>query len=254
MTKRADIKNWILGAGVVLPLITILMFGFLGNAFGTGLLHSWISGAAAVCAEGLIVFFIYRMVSQRSYSSLAPFYIASGVVIGIYALTVLLEIILFGYMFRLTENAYLSIQLITLLVSVGVLGLVQLVGRYARSQESREGAFVSSQKETVIWIASIRGQLAGLTLEQGTVINKLMLELEESFRYSDPMAYQSLYSIEDILEQKISVLGDQVKLIACAKEDQQNLLAEEAIQQIHGIISTLMERNAQLVRAKAGTI
>ena len=253
MTKRADIKNWILGAGVVLPLITILMFGFLGNASDSRQLHSWISGAAAACAEGFILFFIYRMVIQRSYSSPAPFYVASGVVIGVYTLTVLLEIILFGYMFRLTENAYLLIQLITLLVSVGVLGLVSLVGGYARSQENREGAFLSTQKETVAWIASIREQLAGLTLEQGAVIDKLMLKLEESFRYSDPMTHQSLYSIEDILEQKISVLGDQVKLIACAKEDQQNMLAEEVIQQIHGILSTLMDRNTQLVRVKAGT-
>ncbi|MGM1050105.1 MAG: hypothetical protein ACQEXX_28840 [Bacillota bacterium] len=254
MTKRVDIRNWILGAGVLLPLITILLFGFIGNGAGTRTLHPWISGAAAACAEGMILFFMFRMVSGTDrFAVRAPFYIASSVVIGIYALTVLLEIVLFGYMFRLTVKAYLSIHLITFLLTAGVLGLVSLVGKYAMSQENKESSSLSTQKEAVAWIASIREQLSGLALEQGSVLNKLLLELEESFRYSDPITHQSLYAIEDIIRQRISVLEDQVKLITGAEHDLQDILAEETIQQIHEILTILMERNTQLVRLKAGT-
>lgn len=255
MIKRIDIRNWILGTGVLLPLITILLFGFVGNEAGTATLHRWVSGAAAACAEGMILFFMLRMVSgTKRFVVRAPFCIASGVVIGIYALTVLLEIILFGYLFKLTENSYISIHLFTFLISAGVLILISLVGRYARFQENQENLAFYNQKETVAWISSIRIQLSGLKMEDNNVLNKLMLELEESFRYSYPMTDESLNGIEDIIQQKISLLEDRVKFIAGVEHECQAPIVEEIVQLINEILNILMERNTQLIRLKASSI
>lgn len=253
MVRRIDIRTWILSAGVILPLITILLFGFAGNGAGTKTLHPWISGAAAACAEGIILFFMLRIMRDTKRYVRTPFYIASGVVVGIYAITVFLEIVLFGYWFKLTEESYIYIHFFTFFLSAIVLGLISLAGRYVLSSENK-GNFPSSiQNDTVARISSIRIQLASIETERNQMLDKLMFELEESFRYSDPLTDESSDHIEDMIRQKISILENQIKLMAEAEHDQQMILIDEIDQQIHEILNILMERNTERIRIKASS-
>ena len=97
---------------------------------------------------------LYRFCCPPAQSGLArsSFYIASGVIIGVYAISVLLEVILLGYLFKPPESSYFMIHLITFLGFSVVLGLIGLAGKYAGAHEQKESDHLAVKKETVAWI------------------------------------------------------------------------------------------------------
>lgn len=251
MNTRTTSRNGLWLAAVVLPVVTILLFGLIG---GMVQLNSWISGIAIGCAEAAILVFIGFIIhGRKAASSAAPFYIASGVIIVIYAVSVLLEVILLGYLFKLPESSYFMIHLITFLGFSVVLGLVALAGKYAGAHERKESDHLAVKKETVAWIGGIRRKLGEMPGENIHSLDQQMAELEETLRYSDPITHTSLYEVEHMIQQKIAMLEDQVALIGETQAEQRDELTEQTIHIIRDILRTVQDRNTELLRAKAGS-
>ncbi|MCV4234980.1 hypothetical protein OHJ21_27780 [Virgibacillus sp. LDC1] len=251
MNTRTTSRNGLWLAAVVLPVVTILLFGLIG---GMVQLNSWISGIALGCAESAILVFIgFIIYGRKAALSGAPFYIASGVIIVIYAVSVLLEVILLGYLFKLPESSYFMIHLITFLGFSVVLGLVALAGKYAGAHERKESDHLAVKKETVAWIEGIRRKLGEMPGENIHSLDRQMAELEETLRYSDPITDTSLYEVEHMIQQKIAMLEDQVALIGETQAEQRDELAEQTIHIIRDILRTVQDRNTELLRAKAGS-
>ncbi|WP_127589509.1 hypothetical protein [Paenibacillus lautus] len=251
MNTRTTSRNGLWLAAVVLPVVTILLFGLIG---GMDQLNSWISGIALGCAEAAILVFIGFIIHVRkAASSGAPFYIASGVIIVIYAVSVLLEVILLGYLFKLPESSYFMIHLITFLGFSVVLGLVALAGKYAGAHERKESDHLAVKKDTVAWIGGIRRKLGEMPGENLHSLDRQMAELEETLRYSDPITHTSLYEVEHMIQQKIAMLEDQVALIGETQSEQRDELVEQTVHIIRDILRTVQDRNTELLRAKAGS-
>ncbi|ANA81432.1 hypothetical protein PVOR_09849 [Paenibacillus vortex V453] len=251
MSTRTTSRNQLWLAAVVLPIVTILLFGFTG---GMVQLNSWISGIALGCAEAAIFIFIGFLIHRRKAASAAvPFFIASGAIIGIYAVSVLLEVILLGYLFKLPVSSYMMIHLITLLVFFVVLGLVALVGKYAGTHEQRETDHLTGKREIVDWIGSIRRKLSQMPVENIQALDRQVAELEETLRYSDPITHSSLVEVEHLIQQKIAMLEDQVALIGGSQKEQHHELTEQAVHIIRDILRTVQDRNTALLKAKAGS-
>lgn len=244
-------RNGLWLGAVVLPIMTILLFGLAG---GMVELNYWISGIALGCAEAAILIFIGFAIHRRKAASTgAPFYIASGAIVGIYAVSVLLEVILLGYLFKLPKSSYMMIHLITLLVFSVVLGLVALVGKYASTHEQKETDHLAAKRETVAWIGSIRRKLSQMPGEDIQTLDRQVAELEETLRYSDPITHSSLYEVEHLIQQKIAMLEDQVALIGGSQKEQHHELTEQTVHMIRDILRTVQDRNTALLKAKAGS-
>ena len=142
MSTRTTSRNGLWLVAAVLPVLTILLFGLIG---GIVQLNAWISGIALGCAEAAILVFIGFVVHRRKAASPGAFYIASGVIIGVYAISVLLEVILLGYLFK-PESSYFMIHLITFLGFSVVLGLIGLAGKYAGAHEQKESDHLAVKK------------------------------------------------------------------------------------------------------------
>lgn len=248
MKDKRTIQLKVLSAGMLFAVITLLLFVLLGSEEGHRLPHTWVSGMAAAAAEIMVVLYIFKMLNLRNGNSApVPFRIATATVIGIYAITAGTEIVLFGYLMKITFTAYLVMQLATFLIAVCILGLIALAGKYAGAHESKESDLLADRKETVSWVSSLRH-----AYPMNGRLDRLMLELEEGIRYSDPIAHSSLSAVEDLIRQKISLLEDQLKLASEAGEEERETLAEEAVSIVLDIQETLMERNMQLKHLKAG--
>lgn len=251
MNTRTTSRNRLWLAAVALPVVTILLFGLIS---GNVQLNAWISGIALGCAEAAILVFIGFVMHQRkAASSGAPFHIASGVIIGIYTISVLLEVILLGYLFKLPESSYLMIHLITFLGFSVVLGLIALAGKYAGAHERKEGDHLSVKQETVAWIGGIRRKLGEMPGENIHLLDRQMAELEETLRYSDPITHTSLYEVEHMIQQKIAMLEDQVALIGETQAEQRDELVEQTVHIICDILRTVQDRNTELLKTKAGS-
>ncbi|KKO51866.1 hypothetical protein [Paenibacillus sp. DMB20] len=248
MNGKRTIQLGVLFAGMPLAIITLLSFVLLGSGGGHRLPHVWVSGMAAASAEIMVVLYIFKTLNLRNGNSApVPFRIATATVIGIYAITAGAEIVLFGYLMKITFTAYLVMQLATFLIAVCILGLIALAGKYAGAHESKESALLADRKETLSWVSSLRH-----TYPMNDRLDRLILELEEGIRYSDPITHSSLSAVEDLIRQKISLLEDQLRLAAAAGEKEKDALAEEAVSIVLDIQETLMERNMQLKHLKAG--
>lgn len=140
MTSRVATRNGFWLAAAIVPVATILLFGFIG---GLTDINAWMSGIAIGFAEASVLLFTGSCIHQRrrkAAASKAPFTIAMGFIIGVYAVSVILEVILLGNLFKLSGPAYLKIHAMTLLGFAVVLALVSLIGRYAFAHEEKEGS------------------------------------------------------------------------------------------------------------------
>lgn len=250
MITRTAGHNGLRLATVVLPIVTILLFGVLG---GLSQLIDWISGIALGCVEAAILVFISRVIERRKSSSGAPFYIASGVIIGIYAISVILEVILLGYLFSLPVASYALIHLITILGFALALGLITGAGKYAGTLSQKENDQLAVKRETVDWIVSIRKRIHQLQDAELQSLDQQMSELEETLRYSDPISHTSLYEVEQIIRQKISLLEDQVTLIGELQTGQRSEQIEQTAHMIRDTLRTVQDRNTTLLKAKTGS-
>ncbi|MEF7442683.1 hypothetical protein V4V36_30740 [Paenibacillus lautus] len=251
MNTRTMGRNGAWLAAIALPLVTILLFGWIG---GMSQPNSWISGLAVGCAEAAVLLFIGVVIGRgKAASSSTPFYIAAGIIISIYTVSVVLEVILLGYLFKLPVSSYFMIHLITLSGFFVVLGLVSLAAKYAGAQERKENDHLAVKRETVAWIGAIRSKLSELPGENIPSLERQIAELEETLRYSDPISHPSLYEEEQLIQQKIALLEDQVTLIGEAEAEQRKELAEQTAPLIRDILRTVQDRNTVLLKAKAGS-
>ncbi len=245
-------KSWFFTAVILIPLIVFIGFGWSG---GWAESRSWISGAGAGCAAAAVLRFVYRMLNRRQGPGMpAPFYIGSGIAAGLYAGAVLLEILLFSLWTTLSVTSYVWSQILTLIGFIILTGTVELSGTYAARQERRDHRNWSKGRDTVNRLVTIRQKLQSLP-EQTRLghVQEQIRGLEDTLRYSDPNSVPALYEVEQLLLQKISLLEDQVSLIATAVPDQREQLANEALLLIHDIERTALERNSQFLQAKAGS-
>lgn len=241
-------RSWLKTAAVVLPVITVVLFGLSG---GWIRIYPWISGAAIGCAEAAIIV-IFLLISSST--RVTPFYIATGTITGIYVISVIVEVILFGYLLELPESTYLLIHLITIIAFVVITGLIALAAKYTANQERREHRKLDSRSETVNRLASIRMALQSIPdIPQIDDSIEQIRKLEEVFRYSDPILDPSLYEIEQLIQQKISILEDQVNLVAIVPAGQRKEQTAEAIRLVRDTLTTVQDRNAQLLKAKTGS-
>lgn len=218
-------------------------------------MNTWISGAAVGCAEAAALLFLLRITSGRSNTAFpVPFRIASGVITGIYGISVLISVILCGYILEVSEAAYLTIQLIILVGFVVVCVLLELGGRYAGSQERKQFDERNVQKKLANRISSIRSQIQTMSdIPEPSGLLQEFRKLEETILYSDPAVSAAWREIKSLLEQHISLLEDQVKLmnaVAVPKKAEAAAETTQIVRKIHEIMDE-QKKQSLLLNSKS---
>ncbi|WP_310829882.1 hypothetical protein [Paenibacillus pedocola] len=161
----------------------------------------------------------------------------------IYAVVVILT--LFSFMIL----GFSESQLAELIISVVILGAAGIYGRNAAAKVQRTKDTARIHRQHVAELQDIR-ELAGTWRHPGAEwLTELVAGIEERFQYSAQVSHSSLFAIEVILTQQISLLHDQVTLLMALQSPGSNW-EESANELAESIFATLQQRNRELAALK----
>ncbi|WP_127587074.1 hypothetical protein [Paenibacillus koleovorans] len=129
-------------------------------------------------------------------------YIVTGTIVALYATAVLGEIVLFWLIGKTPLSSYTYIHLITAAVAaIGVI-ITRMIGRSMKENELDTKESQQLFRLLQSKLMAIRSDLEDLEQEQYVELRRLMAELEEQAKYSDPVSHASLaYQEENMLWQ-----------------------------------------------------
>ncbi|QSF44068.1 hypothetical protein [Paenibacillus tianjinensis] len=167
----------------------------------------------------------------------------TGIVSLIYAVAVILT--LFSFMIL----AFSESQLAELIISAVILGAAGIYGRSTAVKLQKTKDTLRIHRQHLAELQDIR-ELAGTWRHPGAEwLTELVTGLEERFQYSAPVSHSSLFAIEVILTQQISLLHDQVSLLMTLQRPGDNW-EESASELAESISATLQRRNMELAALK----
>ncbi|PAK48118.1 hypothetical protein [Paenibacillus sp. 7541] len=251
MKTNIAIRNRLWTAVLIVAVVTVFLFGISG---GLTDLSAWTSGIAAACAEAAVLLFVgYALHRRNSGSAKEPYTIALGFVTGIYVIAVATEILLLGYLFKISDHAYFTIQTVTLIGFAIVFFLIRTAGNLIAKHDDSKRVQITRKQETLAWVSSIRDKLNRLPGDDIVVLDQHIDKLEDILRYSDPISHSSLYELEQLILRKISLLEDQVTLIGEVRKEDREKAVEEGLNIAGDIIRSVQDYNQKLLQAKRGS-
>ncbi|KWX77728.1 hypothetical protein [Paenibacillus jilunlii] len=248
MKRNRKYVSWFTGiyaAVVILTLGSLVMLGFADSVFRTVVsMIALLTAETAVYAYSL---FWLRTVGNAKRTP--PVLLSGALIMAVYTAVVFFSAIVLDWMLALQPYWYAGEQLTVLILSTIALGAIGLYGWNAGVQEQRTADAGRNLRLHLMEITEI-GTIARTWNNPGAEeLKQLLMNLEEQFKYSDPISDPAIYETEDIIRQQISLLHDHVVLLLVLQEppadwrQQTESLAES-------IASTLRRRNRELAALK----
>lgn len=233
---------------VVIILATLI--SFIGLGFSESLFRFIISLSAVLIAESVIYgYCIFWLRTAGSVQRTSPVHLSGAFVTGLYAAIVFISAIVFDWLLEVPPLWYAAIQALILLVGAITLVVIGIYGWNAGSEEQQVKKSIQSFRRYQHEMTEISELASSWNNPEAKQLMTIIRLLHDEFKFSDPVTKPSLYAIEDILQQQISLLHDHVKLLLASKEPLEgwqttiNDMAES-------IKSTLQQRNRELVALK----
>jgi hypothetical protein len=180
----------------------------------------------------------------RKRSSVArniPGTIALGVIIGMYAVAVLIIFVLFVQLIPVSLTVYVMLQLVAAAAGAVLYGLVWGFNLYVEKQEKDVNSRTYAFKQIQHNLAALKQELTNESQEATQALVNELRALEEKMRYSDPLSHPSLRILEDNLQWQVDEL---VKCIQGRGESPGNI--ELSYMLMQDISKDLSERNGKL--------
>ncbi|MDF2938136.1 MAG: hypothetical protein K0Q90_3509 [Paenibacillaceae bacterium] len=225
--------------------ITALLFLWIGlQASFSG--HWWISLCGFIIAEAAIFFYLNKAAQNRRRAQQVPTLLAPFTLIVGYAALLLVYMIFFWGMFKISFLSYLLLHGITTAVLAAGLVLLKLYKGYVEDQDTTSGGNTSVFAQIQQSLQALRMEAAAWSSVKGDPVLRLLEQASEKARFSDPVTHASLIPIEENLLWQIRELEKCLQL--WRKGDSGN--GELARQLLDDIMGGLAKRNSRLLALK----
>ncbi|MNO53936.1 hypothetical protein D3C76_443920 [compost metagenome] len=243
--KYASVATWIYAAAVLLTLLSLVMPGLGDSVFRTA-----VSLIALLTAEsGVYVFSLFWLRTAGTAKRTPPVFLSGALILAVYMAVVFFSVIVLDWMLALQPYWYAGEQLTVLILSATALGAIGLYGWNAGVQEQRMADSSRSLRLHQMEISEI-GTITRTWNDPGAEeLKQLLFDLEEQFKYSDPVSSPAMYETEAVISQQISLLHDHVVLLLTLQEPPADW-KKETETLTESIASTLQRRNRELAALK----
>ncbi|WP_422659816.1 hypothetical protein ACK8P5_04645 [Paenibacillus sp. EC2-1] len=240
MNAGTRFKRWKLLFLIMISVITIVVIGLVR---GWGSTKHWIFDMAIGCLELVVLWSISQVIRKGHGHPPFPFRIASGLVILFYAVFCILEITLFGSVLKLSPSSYMAVHVVAFVGCAVVFVVIERFGQYAAALHRKDSELLSSKRRMSDRAISVREQIQRMPeLPQQKELLAEIHELEETLQFSDPVLNAPSDEINQLIEQKFSLLEDQMKLIIEVPATERPRLIQEAFLLVRDIDRTVSER------------
>lgn len=236
--------------GIYLAILTATLVSFFTLGF-SGSIIRFIVTLLAVCFAETVVY-AYALLWLRSASKASrtsPVWISGALIVGLYVAAVVASAIILDWILKLSPLLYAGVQLIVLLATAAVLAAAGVYGSNAASGERKALDSARQLRAHQQELQEIKGIARSWKHPEAGRLAGLLEELEEKFRYSDPVSRPGISATEDILRQQLSLLHDHVALLLILKELPAGWDVETE-ELTASIASTLARRNLELAALK----
>lgn len=233
---------------LILAIVTVTLF-FIFSEPGIRDLSWWLSLGTLVLAEGLSYMYFARFLKGgHEFKAAVPMYLAVGTVLILYDIAVLLHIVLFWMMMKVSAGAYLAIHLLTLAAALIIALFLGMAKMFIRRQETDEQGRLQSMKRLQLVVQAARMELEAWQHEERGMMTELLRKLEEQVKYSDPVSLPAMVLEEAQLMDKADRLETGVR---SAVRDEHTLYSPEELRSmIQDLSKAIRLRNEQLASLK----
>ncbi|MEW4368560.1 hypothetical protein [Paenibacillus kandeliae] len=232
-------------------IVTIVGFVLLGKVLIVDS-RFWISLIALLLAETLFWSLAgWGSMRGQAFASTMPAFMAQIVVASLYGVLAIGYMLVLWLLLHVSASFYGWLHLATFVVAVGIIALVSWFMQSERYTDEQE-------REQKLGIADIRQGLgeAGLHIRNWQEpyrgeVHRLLSELEESVRFSDPVTHPDVWREEEQLTDEVRHLRDQMMNAPSGDEQQMNDQLDQLRQHFQSAHDILRQRNARLAVAKS---
>lgn len=240
MNAGTRFKSWKLLLLIMISVLTIVVIE-LGT--GSSSTKHWIFDMVIGCLELVVLWSISQIIRKGLGHPPFPFRIASGLVILFYAIFFILETMLFGSIFKLSASSYMAVHIVAFVGCAVIFVVIERFGQYAAALHRKDSGLLSSKRRMTDRVISVRKQIQRIPeLPQQKELLAEIHELEETLQFSDPVLNAASDEINQLIEQKFSLLEDQMKLIIEVPATERPRLIQEAFLLVRDINRTVSER------------
>ncbi|MGG1551002.1 hypothetical protein [Paenibacillus ferrarius] len=229
---------------ILAVLVTILLFMVFRQ--DTTPWGHWLVSLVAMILVELTAFgyVVTAMRNSRKFQQTVPAYLGISVVIIAYGVVVLVDILLFWLVIGVALSTYLYLHLITAaLAGIGI-AIMSSAKNVIQEQDDSTKSQTLLMKQLQSSIFAIKQDLSALERTDLTDIHRIVAELEENVKYSDPVGHPSLVHLEEDL------LWQTGELHKCVREllrDQDNPSSPTMTRRlVRDIVNALNNRNQKL--------
>ncbi|WP_411345559.1 hypothetical protein ACE3MZ_06005 [Paenibacillus sp. WLX1005] len=232
-------------------VVTIVGFALLSHILIVDSVF-WISLTALLLAETLFwSLAAWGSLRGEQFASTVPAFMAQIVVAGIYAVLVIAYMLILWLLFHVSASFYGWLQLATFVVVAGVIALISWFMQSERHVDEQD-------RMQRMGIADIRQGLGEASLHiqnwqepYRAEVRRLLSELEDSVRFSDPVTHPEVWKEEERLTDEVHQLRDQMMQMPNGDEQQVNVQLDQLRQHFQLAHEILRQRNARLAVAKS---
>lgn len=226
-------------------LATVLLFIWIGLQVSfSG--HWGVSLGGFMLSEAAAFFYVNQISQNRRRARQVPALLLPFTIIVGYAVLLLIYIILFWGLFKVSFVSYLLLHGITTILLAAALILANSYKGYTENQDTESAATVSVFAQIQQSLQSLRMEAAAWSSVKGDPVLRLLEQASEKARFSDPVTHASLIPIEENLLWQIRELEKCLHL--WHKGDSGN--GELARQLLDDIMGGLAKRNSRLLSLK----
>ncbi|MDH6373313.1 hypothetical protein M2444_005143 [Paenibacillus sp. PastF-3] len=235
---------------IYVAAIILTVFSFIGLGFSESLFRFLTSLVAVLLAESVVYgYCIFWLRTAGSVQRTSPVLLSGAFITGIYAAGVFASAIVFDWLLELSPLWYAAVQLLILLMGGITLAVIGIYGWNAGSEEQQRQRSMQAFRQHQSEINEISALASSWKNPETEQLIKVLNNLRDQFKFSDPISDPSLYATEDIMNQQIALLHDHVKLLLMTNEPHENWQAE-INEMADSIKATLERRNRELAALK----
>lgn len=235
---------------IYVVIILVTLFSFLGLGFSDSWIRYIISLSAVLLAESVIYgYCIFWLYTSDSVQRTSPVLLSGALITGGYATIVFISVLALDWLLELPPLWYAAEQGLVLLLGAFALVMIGFYGWNAGTKEQEVKNSVESFRKYQSEMTEISRLAGSWNHPEADQLVKVIRLLHDEFKFSDPVTEPSLYAVEDMIEQQLSLLHDQVELLLAVQAPSESWQVE--INEIaDSIRATLQRRNRELAALK----
>lgn len=235
---------------IYVVIILVTLFSFLGFGFSDSWIRFIISLSAVLLAESVIYgYCIIWLCTSDSVQRTSPVLLSGALITGGYATIVFISVLVLDWLLELPPLWYAAEQGLVLLLGAVALVMIGFYGWNAGTEEQKVKKSVDSFRRYQSEMTEISRLAGSWNHPEADQLVKVTRLLHDEFKFSDPVTEPSLYVVEDMIEQQLSLLHDQVELLLAVQAPPESWQVE--INEIaDSIRATLQRRNRELAALK----